>query len=93
MPFEAAVRPVDEGGADVGRDDRLQPTQRHVLQRARRLLAGILRDEWGFDGVVISDWFGTHSAAPSLWPALDLEMPGPARQRGDKLLAAFARAR
>jgi beta-glucosidase len=49
------------------------------------LLRGVLRDEWGFDGVVISDWFGTHSAANSLEAGLDLEMPGPPRERGDIL--------
>ena len=45
----------------------------------RPLLRGVLRDEWGFDGVVFSDWYGTHSAAASLEASLDLEMPGPAR--------------
>ena len=57
----------------------LQPAQRHVLQRAPWLLTELLRDEWGFDGVVISDWFGTHSARRSLLAGLDLEMPGPPR--------------
>jgi beta-glucosidase len=43
-----------------------------------RLLKGILKEEWGFDGLVMSDWFGTYT--PEV-PAggLDLEMPGPAR--------------
>ncbi|HTH07069.1 MAG TPA: glycoside hydrolase family 3 C-terminal domain-containing protein, partial [Ilumatobacteraceae bacterium] len=52
------------------------------------LLRRVLRDEWGFDGAVVSDWFGTHSAAESLEASLDLEMPGPPRERGDKLLQA-----
>ena len=46
------------------------------------LISEVLRGEWGFDGVVISDWFGTHSAVASLRAGLDLEMPGPPRERG-----------
>jgi beta-glucosidase len=42
------------------------------------LIAGILRGEWGFDGLVMSDWFGTHSTLPAAQAGLDLEMPGPA---------------
>ncbi len=42
------------------------------------LLEEILRADYGFDGVVISDWFGTYSAA-AVTAGLDLEMPGPAR--------------
>ena len=52
------------------------------------LLRDVLRDDFGFDGVVFSDWFGTHSAAASLEAGMDLEMPGPPIERGDKLLAA-----
>ena len=52
------------------------------------LLAGILKDEWAFEGAVMSDWFGTHSTAPALNAGLDLEMPGPTQWRGQKLLQA-----
>lgn len=89
VPFEAAVRPVDEGGAGVralmSSYNRINGTYaaEHVP-----LLRGVLRDEWGFDGAVFSDWFGTHEAAASLEAGLDLEMPGPARVRGAHLLDA-----
>ncbi|HTU37506.1 MAG TPA: glycoside hydrolase family 3 N-terminal domain-containing protein, partial [Acidimicrobiales bacterium] len=52
------------------------------------LIGGILRDEWGFDGLVMSDWFGTHSTAPAARAGLDLEMPGPPVWFGPSLAAA-----
>jgi beta-glucosidase len=41
------------------------------------LLTHPLKDEWGFDGVVVSDWFATRTAVPAGAAALDLVMPGP----------------
>jgi beta-glucosidase len=55
------------------------------------LLTEILRQEWGFDGVVVSDWFfSVKSTAASVNAGLDLEMPSP-RWRGEKLLEAVER--
>ncbi|HZS77954.1 MAG TPA: glycoside hydrolase family 3 C-terminal domain-containing protein [Ktedonobacteraceae bacterium] len=52
------------------------------------LLTEILRGEWGFDGVVISDWFeSVKSTAASINAGLDLEMPVP-RWRDEQLLEA-----
>ncbi|NTF45796.1 glycosyl hydrolase [Rhizobium sp. AC27/96] len=52
------------------------------------LLTTVLREEWGFDGIVMSDWFGSHSTAATVNAGLDLEMPGPTRDRGEKLVQA-----
>ncbi len=52
------------------------------------LLNEILKREWGYDGVVVSDWGAVHSTAPAAGGGTDLEMPGPAQWFGDKLLAA-----
>ncbi|HZZ34335.1 MAG TPA: glycoside hydrolase family 3 N-terminal domain-containing protein, partial [Caulobacteraceae bacterium] len=52
----------------------------------RYLLSDILKGEWGYDGVVVSDWGAVHSTAPSANAGMDLEMPGPPQWFGDKLL-------
>ncbi|MHB1854524.1 MAG: beta-glucosidase family protein [Acidimicrobiales bacterium] len=54
------------------------------------LLTELLRDEWGWDGAVISDWGGTHTTAEALAAGLDIEMPGPSAHRGPKLARAVA---
>ena len=42
------------------------------------LLTDVLRKEWGFDGVVMSDWGATHDRVKGVAAGLDLEMPGDA---------------
>ena len=53
-----------------------------------RLLNGILKDEWAFDGVVVSDWLANKSTVESALGGMDLEMPGPGGRWSDALLAA-----
>ena len=52
------------------------------------LLNEILKDEWGFDGVVVSDWGANHTVFESVKGGLDLEMPGPAKYYGSLLVEA-----
>ncbi len=52
------------------------------------LIGGVLRGEWGFDGLVVSDWFGTHSTVAAAEAGLDLEMPGPPAWLGPTLADA-----
>ncbi|KAI7786827.1 beta-glucosidase [Diaporthe eres] len=51
----------------------------------KELLDGLLRGEWGWKGLVMSDWFGSYSTTESVLAGLDLEMPGPPRFRGEAL--------
>ncbi|MDF1520343.1 MAG: glycoside hydrolase family 3 C-terminal domain-containing protein [Brevefilum sp.] len=52
------------------------------------LLRKILKEEWGFEGVVVSDWNAVHDIFKPIKAGLDLEMPGPARYFGEDLVAA-----
>ncbi|KAJ5186844.1 hypothetical protein N7449_009838 [Penicillium cf. viridicatum] len=56
------------------------------------IIKDILRDEWGYKSLVMSDWGGTNSTVESLLAGLDLEMPGPPERRGEKLLQAIKSA-
>jgi beta-glucosidase len=52
------------------------------------LLTHPLKDEWGFDGVVVSDWFAARSTGAAGVSGLDLVMPGPTGPWGDALVDA-----
>jgi beta-glucosidase len=52
------------------------------------LMTTVLREEWGFDGLVMSDWGATHHPTRSVAAGMSLEMPGPAKALGPHLLAA-----
>ncbi|MFW5713753.1 MAG: glycoside hydrolase family 3 C-terminal domain-containing protein, partial [Brevefilum sp.] len=52
------------------------------------LLRRILKEEWGYEGVVVSDWGAVHDIHDPVTAGLDLEMPGPARYFGQALEAA-----
>ena len=86
-PFERTVKEADAWGI-MSAYNRLDG---EFCAHNRRLLTDILRDEWGFDGFVVSDWYGVHDAAGAANAGLSLEMPGPVRIYGDKLVAAVER--
>lgn len=52
------------------------------------LLQELLKKEWKFPGVVVSDWSATHSTAPTARAGLDLVMPGPDGPWGERLVEA-----
>lgn len=58
----------------------------------RELLTDVLRDQWGFEGYVQSDFFAVKSTAESLAAGLDNLMPTPAQWAPDKLRQALAAA-
>ncbi|MGC4153157.1 MAG: glycoside hydrolase family 3 C-terminal domain-containing protein [Propionicimonas sp.] len=59
----------------------------HASQN-RWLLTEVLRDEWGFDGLVISDWDAVHDPVAAVRAGLDLEMPGTHGRSATALVAA-----
>ena len=62
----------------------------HHSSSNRHLLTEIVKDTWGFDGFIVSDWRGTHNR-DVLTSGLDLEMPGPGKwMRPVDLQAALA---
>jgi beta-glucosidase len=54
----------------------------------RWLLSDVLKEEWGFQGFVVSDWGAVHDRVRSLQGGLDLEMPGPQARRTQAVVEA-----
>jgi beta-glucosidase len=83
-PFEAAVKKAGVW-AVMTSYNRVNGT---YASDHKWLMTDVMRQEFGFDGVFVSDWFGTKSTVESINAGHDLEMPGPTRVRGTKLLEA-----
>ncbi|WP_419924214.1 glycoside hydrolase family 3 C-terminal domain-containing protein [Candidatus Poriferisocius sp.] len=81
-PFEAAVK---EAGVRAVMGAYNFVNSHHACAQPD-LLVGLLKGEWGFDSLVVSDWGAIkETVAPALY-GLDLEMPGPGRWWGRGLL-------
>ena len=85
VPFEACVR----AGARLvmtayNRVNGVPMTEHH------HLLTTVLKDEWSFAGVAVSDWGAARSTVPTALAGLDLLMPGPDGPWGARLAAAVA---
>lgn len=71
-PFETTVK-EGKPGAVMSSYNRINGT---FASENKWLLTDVLRDEWGFDGIVMSDWGGTHDRIAGIRAGEDLEMPG-----------------
>ncbi|HEX2360512.1 MAG TPA: glycoside hydrolase family 3 C-terminal domain-containing protein [Jiangellaceae bacterium] len=81
-PFEAIVR--DAGAwAVMAAYNSVNGT----TMTENDLMRDVLKHEWGFDGVVVSDWYAGRSLAAAYDGLLDLVMPGPGGPWGDALVA------
>jgi beta-glucosidase len=52
------------------------------------LLTEVLRDEWGFEGLVVSDWGAVYQRVPGLVAGMDLEMPSSGGRTDAEIVAA-----
>jgi beta-glucosidase len=82
--FKAAVQEADTWSIMAA----YNKVNGHYCCANQHLLTGILKEEWGFRGFVVSDWSATHSTVKSAMAGLDLEMPGPGEYFSDALLEA-----
>jgi len=84
LPFEAAVKEAEPWTvmSAYNRINGIFASSHHEL------LTEVLKGEWGFQGFVVSDWGASLHTVENANGGLDLEMPGPARTMGDKLLQA-----
>ena len=83
--FEAAVKDARVGAVM----DSYNLTNGSHMSQNKYLLNDVLKTDWGFQGVVMSDWGGTYDGIEAANGAQDLEMPGPAHMNRQTLLPAI----
>ncbi|WP_030910369.1 glycoside hydrolase family 3 protein [Streptomyces sp. NRRL F-5126] len=83
-PFEAIVADARPWGVMAA----YNTVNGSSMTENSRLQLGVLRGEWGFDGVIVSDWLAARSTVGAARGGLDLAMPGPDTVYGEKLAAA-----
>lgn len=82
--FEIAVK---EGGAKAIMTSYNQVNGVYANEN-KHLLKDILRGEWGFDGMVVTDWGGSNDHVQGVAAGSNLEMPAPGLDSARELLAA-----
>ena len=80
-PFEMAVREADAWGVMAA----YNKVNGRWCSENEHLLTTVLRQQWGFPGMVISDWGGVHSTVDAATAGMNVEMPG-SRFMGQALL-------
>lgn len=80
-PFEMAVREADAWGVMAA----YNKVNGRWCSENEHLLTTVLRRQWGFPGMVISDWGGVHSTVDAVTAGMNVEMPG-SRFMGQALL-------
>src|SRR5262245_49312523 len=83
--FEAAVKEA-QVGAIMSAYNLTNGT--HMSQN-KYLLTDVVKKEWGFDGVIMSDWGGTYDGVEAANGGQDLEMPSPMHMNRKNLLPAI----
>ncbi|KAL3450828.1 glycoside hydrolase superfamily [Aspergillus insuetus] len=80
-PFETVVKEADPWCIMTA----YNKVNGHYIDATSRWLTEVLRHEWGWEGLAMTDW-GAGSCVESVRNGLDLEMPGPARIRASDLV-------
>ena len=83
--FEASVKEGNVGAVM----DAYNLVNGVYMTKNNHLNNEILKKEWGFDGILMSDWGATHDGIAAANGGLDLEMPSPSSMNGDTLLPAL----
>ncbi len=89
VPFELAVK---EGGT-LGIMTSYNRVNGSYCTEQRWLLTDLLRDEWGFEGLITTDWMSGGDTVLSAEAGLTIEMPSGNRAFGTALVAAVADGR